>query len=250
MQKLKCIIVDDEEAAIKVIRTQIKDNPQIEIIGEYQNPIIAFQNLKDIDLLFLDITFQDYQTNGVKFINSMNHTAKVIIVSGTKEHAHEILDFYGNVVFGYLIKPVDALELTSVIDKVYKSVYSKGTSNDVIKDGLTPIPKLFRIKISDTKGSIEKIFRFDEILFFKGAKDFVEIHTKDKMYLTPESLKDLLNRLPKDLFMETHRSFIINITNIDTIEGNEIFFRDTDREKKRASTTNENKDRLRTKLNN
>lgn len=244
MQKLKCIIVDDEEAAIKIIRSHLKDNPRIEIIGEYQNPIQAFQHLNEADLVFLDITFQDYATNGVSFISQMGgHSAKVIIISGSKEHAHDILEFYGNVVLGYLLKPVDALELINLIDKVYQITFKEKKITETTITQPSPNRKFFHIKTSEKKekGTIERIFKFDQVLYFKGNGDYREVHTRDDTFLTLESLKDIVARLPKDIFVETHRSYVVNLTNIERIEGNEIFFHNSDRQKKRATTTPENK---------
>lgn len=252
MQKLKCIIVDDEEADLKLIKKITEDIQQIEIVGEYRNPIIALQNLESVDLVLLDITFDGYNTNGIEFISYMSHSAKVIIISGKASHAFDAFQFRRDIVFGYLLKPIDPIKLIRIIDEVHRATFGGNTTGESNIPPVTSVRKSFPIRTSEKKDNttIERIFLFEEILYFKGDKDYKEIHTKDKMYLTSESFIDLLKRLPKDLFMETHRSYIVNITNIDTIEGNEIFFRDTGREKKRAKTTIGNKEILLKKLGN
>lgn len=252
MQKLKCIIVDDEEADIKLIKDLTKDIQRIEIVAEYRNPIIALQNLDGINLVLLDVTFEGFEENGIDFIKEMSNSSKVIIISGSKSHAFDAFQLRREIVYGYLLKPIDRIKLIRIINEVYQATFDNHpVVHPIVPQHITPLQKeknSFFIKVVGPNKPYDKVYKYDEILYFTADNDYREIHEANKSHLTSESLKNIFDKLPKDTFVQTNRSYIVNVSNIESIEGNIIYFRNSDKSKKFAKTTPENSEILKKKI--
>jgi DNA-binding LytR/AlgR family response regulator len=201
--KVKCVIIDDEPLARKLIKNHLSHFKQFEIVAECENAIeasFAIQN-NQIDLLFLDI--QMPEINGIDFLKSLTKKPKVIITSAYKEFA---IDGFDLDVIDFILKPITLDRFFKAINKYldsnmisnYKEKPQYDSKNDIlIKDS----NKTYRIKPS-------------EILYIEGMREYIKIITPSENIVTKMSLIKFFEQLNKEIFIRTHKSFIINKNNV------------------------------------
>lgn len=209
--KLKCIIVDDEPIARKVLQEFIEEIDYLELAGQAENPLkaMALLHSNTIDIIFLDINMP--KINGIDFLKSTRLTANIIITSAYTEYA---VDAYGLDVLDYLVKPI-------AFDRFLKAC-NKAKDASELKKREVPPPQTtndhFFIK-SDTQ--IEKIF-YNDLVYAEAMLNYVMLYTSSKKLMVYITIKSLEEQLPPDIFIKVHKSFIVNITKIKSIEGNTL----------------------------
>jgi DNA-binding LytR/AlgR family response regulator len=206
---LKCIIIDDEPVARKILREFIEEIDFLELIGEAENPLKAMNLLNGnaVDLIFLDINMP--KINGVDFLKSSKITAHVIMTTAYAEYAVEA---YGLDVLDYLVKPIaferflKACNKAREIDSLKKNTQSQPDKRD----------DHFFIKCNN---QIEKVF-YDDLLYAEAMLNYVMLYTSSNKMMVYVTIKNLEEQLPADIFIKVHKSFIVNKTKIKSIEGN------------------------------
>ena len=208
MNKYKCLIVDDEFMAGLLVEEYIKNLPQLELVKICQNGLQALEmlNREKIDILFLDI--QMPQLNGIELVNCLQYNTAVIFTTAFSEHAVE--GFKLDVV-DYLLKPFSLDRFVQAVTKAIRYLNSGPAQNPIAKDH-------FFVKSS---GKWVKI-AYEEIYFIEGLKEYVNIYHGKEMTVTLQALKNLETLLPVADFKRIHKSFIINIRKIKSLEGNQI----------------------------
>ena len=209
--KIKCLIIDDEPLAIKVIANHLNQMNDYELVETFSNAIDGLNYLKDysVDLIFLDINMPIM--DGLSFIKSLENKPLIIITSAHEEFAVETYELD---VLDYLVKPISLPRFIKSLNKVHKTLdQTRGTSFDMKER-----PFLF-IKIDKKK--MQKIY-LDELLVIECLKDYLKIITTTNKYIIHETLSNFTDQLPTDRFIRIHRSFTISIDKIDTVEGNSI----------------------------
>ena len=207
--KLKCIIIDDEPVARKILQEFIEEIDYLELAGQAENPLkaIPLLNDNDIDLIFLDINMP--KINGIDFLKSSKTTANVIMTTAYAEYAVEA---YGLDVLDYLVKPI-------AFDRFFKAC-NKAKEINVLRKNIQVQPdKLndhFFIKCNN---QIEKVF-YDDLLYAEAMLNYVMLYTNSKKMMVYVTIKNLEEQLPADIFIKVHKSFIVNKTKIKSIEGN------------------------------
>jgi len=206
--KLKCIIIDDEPVARKIVQEFIEEIDYLELIGQAENPLKAMTLLNDnaIDLIFLDINMP--KINGIDFLKNAKTTANVIITTAYAEHAVEA---YGLDVLDYLVKPV-------AFDRFLKACNKAKEINTLRKNTETPSNKPddhFFIKCNH---QIEKVF-YDDLMYAEAMLNYVMLYTNSKKMMVYVTIKNLEEQLPANTFIKVHKSFIVNKTKIKSIEG-------------------------------
>lgn len=217
--KLRCIIVDDEDLARGVVEMYLKDIDFIEIVASCCNAMEALNiiNSQKIDIMFLDINMP--KIDGLSFLKTLKHPPKVIITTAYREFA---VDGFELDAVDYLCKPYS---LERFLIAVNKSV-------NRIKAEQEHKPDTFQSKSEEIKPTEPYIFVkadkknyrvvLDKILFIEAVGDYVKIITTEKSLITYMYLKDIEKMLPSKLFPRVHRSFIVSISKIESIEGNQI----------------------------
>lgn len=207
--KLKCIIIEDEPVARKVLQEFIEEIDYLELKGFAENPLKAMPLLDghDIDIIFLDINMP--KINGIDFLKSYKTNARIIITTAYPVYAVEA---YGLDVLDYLVKPVSFERFLKACNKVkelsdLKSTTSlnTGQSNDH-----------FFIKCEN---QIEKVF-YNDLLYAEAMMNYVMLYTTTKKMMVYITMKGLEEQLPVENFIKVHKSFIVNIGKIKSIEGN------------------------------
>jgi len=209
--KLKCIIVDDEPVARKLLREYIDDIPFLEIAGEADNPLKAQSSLdrEAVDLVFLDINMP--KLSGIEFLRTSSSLPMVIMTTAYAEHA---LDGFTLDVLDYLVKPFSFERFLKACTKAkdYYQLKVKAEKNAGIQKNY------FFVKCN---GRIEKIL-YDELLFIEASLNYVTLHTINGKMIVYLTIKGIMESLPSELFVKVHKSFIVNVQQINSIEGNLI----------------------------
>lgn len=224
MNKINCLILDDEELARNLVENYANRLSNLNVICKCSNPIQAIQILQEhqIDLIFLDI--QMPELTGIEFLNTLQHKPLVIFTTAYKEYALQGFDLD---IVDYLLKPFRFERFVQAVNKASK-ILKKHSLNytEVIKVKEERIPinrKDFILVKSDFK-----VFRilYSDISHIESMKEYVAYHTKDGRKLSLGSLKKLQKELPQDNFIRIHKSFIINSDYVKALEGNLIHIKE------------------------
>ncbi len=221
MKTLKCIIVDDEALARQVVRTYLEDLPEYEIIAECKNAIEAMNILssKDIDLMFLDINMP--KLSGLSFLKTLGNPPLVIITTAYKEYA---LEGYELNVVDYLNKPFSferfLKSLAKVKERIAKPDISLG-KDEIRQESHSKVDFVF-IKADKKTYKLS----FNDILYIEALGDYVKIYTTEEIIVSYITLKRLEQILPYELFPRVHKSYIISLSKIKSIEGNMVNIED------------------------
>lgn len=209
--KLKCIIVDDEPIARKLIAEFVAEIDFLELVGYAENPVKALNILShhDIDVIFLDINMPII--NGIDFLKNSKNTASIIMTTAYAEYAVEAFSLD---VLDYLVKPIPFERFLKACNKA-KAVYDTRTR---LFDGKRPINDHFFIKCDN---QIEKIF-YADLVYAESMLNYVLLYTPTRKMIVYITLKSLEEQLPEDQFIKVHKSFIVNRGKIKSIEGNMI----------------------------
>jgi DNA-binding LytR/AlgR family response regulator len=212
---LRVIAIDDEPLALQLVCGYIEKSTGLELAGRFDNPLDASDFLKEnkADLVFVDIQMPDL--TGIEFTRLLEKGPKVIFTTAYEKYA---LEGYKLEVVDYLLKPFSYEEFLKAVQKAERLI---GLEEKVLKD-VEANDKFLFLK-SDYK--IKRI-NFNDILYIEGLKDYVKVFTLNnpKPVLSLTSLKLLETKLPPKQFMRVHRSFIVNLEKIDTIERSRIVF--------------------------
>lgn len=205
------IIIDDEPLARKGLREYIQDVDFLSLRGEFDNPLSASTVLEEenIQLIFLDI--QMPKLTGIQFLKTLIKAPPVILTTAFPQHALEGFELNA---LDYLLKPISFDRFLKAANKA-KEFYELRQQNMTGNEKLTDH---FFIK-SDNR--LVKIL-FDDILFVEALQNYVLIYTTSKKYITYLTFHAVQDYLPAHLFLKTHKSYIISISKIDSIDGNEV----------------------------
>ena len=207
----KCAIVDDETLARTLIRTHLMQIPELEIVYECSSALEAGNYLKTnkVDLLFLDIQMQ--HLSGIDFLRSLQNPPKVIFTTAYSEFA---LDGYELNIIDYLLKPITFERFYKAVTKALELLKLENESKDAAEASV--IDQSIVIKSSHQHIKI----LLSDILFIEGLHKYVKIVTEKKTYTTLIALTTMEEELSKQLFYRCHRSFIVNLSKVELIDGN------------------------------
>jgi len=212
---INTIAVDDEPLALHLVTGYIEKTPGLNLLGKFDNPLDAMDFIarENVDLIFIDIRMPDL--SGIEFTRSMAKGPKVIFTTAYEKYA---LDGFKLDVVDYLLKPFSYEEFLKAVQKVQKLIkLEKGVPDQIDSNNE------FLFLKSDYK--IKRI-NFNNILYIEGLKDYVKVYTQSspKPVMSLTTMKLLESKLPESKFMRIHRSFIVNLEKIDTIERSRIIF--------------------------
>jgi len=214
-ETIKCLIVDDEPLAIKLIKTHIDQLPDFEIVASCQNAIEAFEVLKKekIDLLFLDI--QMPVLTGIEFVKSLQHPPSIIFTTAYRQYA---VESYELEVVDYLLKPITFTRFFKAINK-YLNSHPEAPSATSPPTSVLSTPEETFIYVNVNKKHI-KIWH-KEIEYIESIKDYIRIHTANDSTMTKEKISEFEQKLPP-YFLRIHRSFIVNTTKVTAYTAHDV----------------------------
>ena len=210
---MNCLIVDDNKMARTVLKNQVKEIEFLNLVGECENVMQAtnIMNHEKIDLLLLDV--QMPKISGIDFLKSVTKRPLVILITSRPEFAIEAFEY--NVV-DYILKPVKEDRFIKAIMRV-KEVFDSN-SKEVKSD-----KEYFFFR---EKGVATKL-KISDILYIQAMGDYINIHTPEKKHTIHYTLTAIENELPKEKFLRVHRSYIISIDKVDTVEDGTAYIYQT-----------------------
>lgn len=222
---LKCIAVDDEPLALDIIEDYVSKVPFLELVKRTENAIEALQLVQagGIDLVFLDIQMPDL--TGIQFLKIASGKSNYILTTAYSQYALESYDLN---VSDYLLKPIAFDRFYKAVEKVHNQL-QKTEPNPVVNlpeasqatnatTHTAPIQDFIFVK---TEHKIQKI-QLDDILYIEGLKDYISIYTKTERIITLQNMKKMEETLPKGEFIRVHKSYIIALDKIESIERSRI----------------------------
>jgi DNA-binding LytR/AlgR family response regulator len=204
--KTRCLIIDDEPLAIKLIRTHLLKLDSFEIAGECRNALKAIEFLKKekIDLMFLDINMPEI--TGLDFLKSIPDPPYVIITTAFREYAIEGYDLD---VVDFLLKPISFERFLKAINR-YCNRMRSASSKNIINSSESHEKKY--IHIQDGKNIFK--LQYDNLNYLEGYGEYVKVITTNKTYLVRDSMSEFENKLSPECFIRIHKSYIVNIQKI------------------------------------
>ena len=204
MSKIKCIIIEDEPLAVKILADYISQVPFLELQGTFKDAILASDYLREnsTNLIFLDIHLP--KLKGMAFLKTLTHPPAVIIT--TAYHQYAVEGFNLNVT-DYLLKPFDFERFLTAVTKVKTAQREnqKPHESEEIKDFIFLNVQKKKVKIL-----------FSEIVYIESQREYIKITTTKKEYISKMGTHEIEALLPAHLFKRVHRSFIISISKIES----------------------------------
>jgi len=213
--KLTTLVIDDEPLALRLVCDYISKTPFLELAGAFTNPLDAldFLSTNAVDLIFVDIQMPDL--TGIEFTRSLGNAPKIIFTTAYEKYA---VESYKLNAIDYLLKPFSYEEFLKAAQKARKQ-------SDLENNTLHSLEANSQFLFLKSEYKIRRI-NFNDILYIESSKDYIKVFIsgEDKPVLSLNSIKSLEQKLPESRFMRVHRSFIVNLDRIDTIERNRIIF--------------------------
>ncbi|MBI2271154.1 MAG: response regulator transcription factor [Bacteroidetes bacterium] len=208
---MNCIIIDDHELSRKALEHFIEKAGFLNLIHSFSNPISALSfilNNKEIDLIFLDIEMPEM--NGMEFINTAKqHLPQIILTTHHKEFA---LDAFEHNVTDYIMKPITYPRFFQAVSKA-RNIFEKQATYHISNDTV----------FVKSGTSILKLKKAD-IVYVEALVDYVVLHTAKEKFIIHSSMNAMENKLSPKEYMRVHRSYIVRIDAIDSIEDNAISY--------------------------
>ena len=208
MKKLKCIILEDEEALLLHLAKYVGRVDFLELCGTFQSPTeaLSFLNSNPVDLIFLDLQMPDEEIDGMAFMNLLGNDFEYIL---TTAHPQYALESYEYNVIDYLHKPYSFERFLKATHKVQRQI--KSNTHDVSDDYLY-------IKTSKI---LQKV-KLSDICWFESDRNIIRAITEHDEISFLMTMDDLLTQLPEHQFLRIHRSFIVSIDKINLIHSDYV----------------------------
>jgi two-component system, LytTR family, response regulator len=207
---MKCVILDDEPLAVDLLTSYINDTENLHLAFASTNAFEAIQYIQknDVDIIFLDM--QMPELTGIQVLKIIGTGYKIIFTTAYTDYA---LDGYEYNITDYLLKPISFERFTKAIEKINQTNISAPQKNTIAEDDFIFIK---------SDGKMIKI-NLQQILFIEGLKDYLSIQTTIEKLITLQNLKTFEQHLNPQQFIRVHKSYIVSLNKIDTIERSRIF---------------------------
>ena len=206
---MKCVILDDEPYAHQVLAHYIGETPGLTLTAKFRNAVEAFEYLSKnkVDLLFLDIEMP--LVTGLTFLKALQDPPPVIFTTAYKQYAFEGFELSA---VDYLLKPFSYERFLRAVTKLQQpsANHDEGNQNTLL------------IKVKDGLLNLKQ----QDILFIEGCKDYVKVVTVSTSYVVYQTLKGMLAKLSPTLFVQAHRSYLVNKIHINRIAENNLHLAD------------------------
>jgi len=205
--QLNCLIVDDEPLSQDVISDYVSVCPELTLKGTCKDAIEAGEILKNekIDVLFLDVNMP--RLSGISFVKTLKEPPFFVFITAYPEYAIEGFDVEA---VDYLLKPVSFERFRIGVNRVVERFSSKQNIDSSAQ----------HIMVRSNKKSYK--INFDELLYLEAQGDYVKFVTIERVLMVHGTLKEMMQQLPQNQFERIHKSFIISLSKVDYVEGNQV----------------------------
>jgi two-component system, LytTR family, response regulator len=216
-EKLKALIIDDEEPARNLIKNFLSDYPNIELTGEFPDGLSGLKAINELkpDLIFLDI--QMPKLTGFEMLELMELRPHIIFTTAYDQFAIKAFDEHAT---DYLLKPFSKERFAKAINRVIENPENLNNNEKHIRSILKTVneKKEFIIRIAVKSGSKIDVIGVDDISYLEAEGDYVMIYTKNDCFLKEKTMKYFEDHLDNSQFVRIHRSFIVNVNEISRLE--------------------------------
>jgi DNA-binding LytR/AlgR family response regulator len=211
MTKINCIIIEDEPLALERTRTYVQRLPYLELQATFENGVeaLAFLRSNKTDLVFLDIRMDEL--SGIQLLEAVKINSQVIITTAYPEYA---LKGYELAVTDYLLKPFTFERFLQAVDRAQQNLQKTETA-----------PAVKNFIFVKTEYRLEKLL-LNELLYIEGMRDYRRIHTINKRIMTLQTFGDFEQEIPPEIICRVHKSFMVALDKIDSIERDRIKIRE------------------------
>lgn len=214
---MKCIIVDDEATARLIVAQLCSNVKELVVIDAFGSAMeaIKFLNQNTVDVIFLDIHMPGF--SGFDFVQTLKNPPKIVLTTSDTNFAIEAYEY--EPIVDYLVKPVTQERFNKSIQKV-KAALAKASSVAPVKQSTSDNSIGEELYINIDRRLIK--INFNDIQLIEAKGDYIEVKTTKENYRVRNTLKKIKDKLPEKLFLQIHRSYIINFTKIIDIEDNSV----------------------------
>ena len=207
---MTCIILDDEPFAVELLKGYTEKISFLKVIfaGSDVYKVMDLLKYTSVDIIFIDI--QMPELTGIEFMQTVQKHQNFIVTSAYQEYALQAFNFN---VIDFILKPITFQRFNRSLEKFLQwkgQLFETKKTEDLF---VKAERKVYRIS-------------FDSIIYIEGLRDYIRIHTEDEKIVVYENMKDILKKLPSDLFFRIHRSYIVSLKKIRHLEGNTLVLQD------------------------
>ena len=213
MEKIKCIIVEDEPLAAEILTDYIAQVPFLKLSGVYPDAFAAMEGLQNEEpgVIFLDLHLP--KLKGLDFLKTLTDPPQVIVTTAYRDYA---LDSYDLNVTDYLLKPINFNRFLTAVNKIKKRGTDPGEPG-MVKDAVAGQKNIF-VTIARKKIRISP----DDILFIESRREYINIMTVDNEFVVKMPLSEIEMQLDKDCFLRLHRSFIVAVKKVTAYKATQV----------------------------
>lgn len=215
---MNCIIIDDEATARAIISQLCSNANGLNVVEEFPNAIqaIKYLNQNEVDLIFLDIHMPDF--TGFDFIETIKNPPRIILTTSDLNFAIQAFEY--DCIVDYLVKPITQERFNKAIDKAKSKGSTMATNSSYEKVEASSGNDLY-VNID------RRLIKIDipSIYLVEAKGDYIHVKTETQNYTVHSTLKKIEEKLPNDLFLKVHRSYIINVNKIIDIEDNSVLIK-------------------------
>ena len=227
MDSIRCIIVDDEFPARVLLKEFVEKVPTLELVGSYKSGLEALPTIQtgNVDLMFLDIQMPDI--TGTNFLKMLTVKPLVIFTTAYSEYA---IESYQLDVLDYLLKPFSFDRFMQSIGKAMQRLTVQVKEVPAPAPVAAPQPAAAEPEELDPNANIMLVkadhkihrVRYDSIIYIEGLREYITIFCENEKIITLESLRNLEETLPPNMFIRVHKSYIVRIDKIRALYGNQL----------------------------
>lgn len=210
MRVLRCIVVDDEPLAVKMLEGYIARTPELELLASFNDPVLALSEIRNLspELVFLDIQMPDL--DGMELSRMLPSQTRVIFTTAFKQYAFESYEVSA---LDFLLKPIRYQKFLEAVQKGREWFSLKDSAAAAVQQEKDWV----YLKVDGVLRKVE----YADILYVEGMKDYLMVHLRSQKqplvtHLTMKAAEDVL---PRESFMRIHRSFIVNLSHITSVSA-------------------------------
>ncbi|MFT7898716.1 LytTR family DNA-binding domain-containing protein [Tenacibaculum ascidiaceicola] len=215
---MNCIVIDDELMSRMILKKVCEQVEGLKLVGEFSNAIqaIKFLNNNKVDAIFLDIHMPDF--TGFDLIQTLKDPPKIVLTTSDRNFAVEAFEY--DFVVDYIVKPIELKRFKKSVEKIIAAIEKENSVKPVKKDQPTDANTLY-VNIDRRLVKID----IPSIYVVEAKGDYIKVKTEEKNYIVHSPLKKIEEKLPSELFLKVHRSYIINTNEIIDIEDNSVLIK-------------------------
>jgi DNA-binding LytR/AlgR family response regulator len=216
MEKIKCIVLDDDLAFSERIALLVKKHSSLDLMGKFTNPEKAKKFLMEVPVPLIFIDMEMPGTTGIDFLNELPYKPHAIIITGHPDFAVKAFELAA---LDYILKPLNEERFYGAVNRALEilELRSKAAATDALGKIISEVDDYFFVRSEQNYIKL----RYKDVLYIEALEDFVQIYMKDKEkpIITLVNLKQLENTLSPTVFIRTHKSHIVNMQHVTSLSG-------------------------------